>query len=98
MSDNINSILGLGEDKIVALKSSHRSGWSVTLRIFGCLGALAIPVGFLVLVFGGGTDAAPGGLITILAGIASALNCFFAAFLLDVFTDIRGYLQRIAEK
>ena len=77
----------------------NRSDWSVVLGFFGALGLVTIIVGILIIL------SAPyervtvlEGIITIVSGVVSALNCFLAAFIVNVFTDMRDYLKYIAEK
>jgi hypothetical protein len=87
--------------KLIFLDSNivvpRRSGWSFTLFIIGwLLFALALGCGF---VFYEARSSERGTyLVGVIAGLAGGLQALLFGFLIDVFTDIRWYLQKMANK
>jgi hypothetical protein len=67
----------------------RRSGWSGGLN---GLGLFCIFLFFMGIVF-----SKQFGPTLLIVGAAGALQCFFFAFLINVFTDIRWFLKKIAE-
>ncbi len=72
----------------------RRSVWGEVLTIFGGMLAVIFFIGLVCLFPENTRPAAPALLIV---GAAGALQCFFFSFLVDVFTDIRWFLKKIAE-
>ena len=73
---------------------SRRSPWSILFTIIGCI-LLAIGLFFFIWMFNShrGVEAF---LVSAIGCIAGGLNCLLFGFLINVFTDIRWYLQKIA--
>ena len=72
----------------------RRSGWSGGLT---ALGLFSILLFFIGIVCFNDRTAAPFAPTLLIVGAVGALQCFFFAFLVDVFTDIRWFLKKIAE-
>ena len=70
------------------------SGWATLYRVCGCIILLA---GFIGTIGISQKDEEAGFQFAIVA-ITLTLSSFLAAFLIDVLTDMRHYLKRIAEK
>ena len=73
------------------------SSWATIFRFIGGLCILIGTVGLVALVKSGNNSANESVLILIIVGFAGAIQSFFLAFLIEVFTDIRGFLKKIAE-
>jgi hypothetical protein len=76
---------------------TRRSGWALFLKIVGGICLVGGVLGFLsAMTSGRGAD--PGaGFISLIIGIGGAIQAFFFAFLIDVFTDIRWYLKKLVD-
>ena len=75
----------------------RRSGWSTFFTWIGC-GLLVVGVAFFVFALGApGRDQGPF-LTVAIVGLAGSLQSLFFGFVINVFTDIRWYLQKIANK
>ena len=70
------------------------SGWAILYRVCGCIILLA---GFIGTIGIAQKNEEAGFQFAIVA-ITLTLSSFLAAFLIDVLTDMRHYLKRIAEK
>ena len=75
----------------------RRSGWSFTFTIIGWL-LLALALGCGVFYFDARTSEQGTYLTGVIAGLAGGLQALLFGFLIDVFTDIRWYLQKMANK
>ena len=74
--------------------NKERSGWS---SFFAVVGAISILGGLILGLLRAATDEASG-LLVCVGGIILGIQCLFLAFLVDVFTDIRGYLRKLAHQ
>ena len=74
--------------------SPNSSGWATLYRVFGCI---ILFVGFSGTIAIGQKEEEAGFQLAVMA-IALTLTCFLFAFLIDVLTDMREYLKRIAAK
>ena len=70
------------------------SGWATLYRVWGWIGIVVGIIGFIIIA----PKNVEAGFIFALWTILPALTCFLFAFLIDVLTDMRHYLKRIAEK
>ena len=85
---------GAAPQEVDELGINRRSGWADVLKFFGSASILLFFAGFFCLMSVNTRPAAPALLIV---GAAGAIQCFFFSFLVDVFTDIRWFLKKIAE-
>jgi hypothetical protein len=76
------------------------SGWATLYRVCGWIGIIVGGTGFIVITQGdvAGEENVEAGFIFAVWAILPALTSFLFAFLIDVLTDMRHYLKRIAEK
>ncbi len=75
-----------------------RSGWATLFRVLGGGLILIGIVGVSLYVAASNDKERESAFILIILGIAGAIQCFFFSFLVDVFTDIRWFLKKIADK
>jgi hypothetical protein len=82
----------LSTQALIARPKEHidrRSGWTIFLRLLA-------GISLLVSLLGGITSS--GGIIVFAVGLVGAIQSLFFAFLVDVFTDIRWFLKKIADE
>ena len=84
-------------DPFEALVEQRRSGWSFTFTMIGWILIIA-GVACGVFYFDARGDTKSSLLTGAIAGIAGGLQALLFGFLIDVFTDIRWYLAKIANK
>ena len=72
----------------------YSSGWAILYRFCG---GIIFVVGFFGTIAVASKNEGAGFQLAVMA-IALTLTCFLFAFLIDVLTDMRHYLKRIAEK
>jgi len=82
------------DDSVV---EQSRSGWSLTFTLLGWIGVIA-GCACGVFYFDASRDTQSSLLTGAIAGIAGGLQALLFGFLIDVFTDIRWYLKKIANK
>ncbi|MBM3877835.1 MAG: DUF4339 domain-containing protein [Verrucomicrobia bacterium] len=70
----------------------RRSGWATFLRVVGCVNILVGLIGFVA-----SDDNRIGGILLAI-GLVGVIQSFFFAFLVDVFTDIRWFVKKIADE
>ena len=84
------SSVGHSEDEI-----ARRSGWATFLRVSGFVSILIGLVGILVGLAG---DNMQVGVVIFTTGLVGAIQSFFFAFLVDVFTDMRWFIKKLADE
>tara|TARA_B100000530_G_C15765774_1_gene411418 strand:+ start:154 stop:651 length:498 start_codon:yes stop_codon:yes gene_type:complete len=82
------------QQPITSTDSPQSSGWATLYRAFG---AVAFFIGGIGTIVVAQKNEEAGFQLAVMA-IALTLTCFLFAFLIDVLTDMRHYLKRIAEK
>jgi len=70
----------------------RRSGWATFLRVVGCVNILVGLIGFVA-----SDDKRLGGILLAI-GLVGVIQSFLFAFLVDVFTDIRWFVKKIADE
>jgi hypothetical protein len=70
----------------------RRSGWATFLRVVGGINILVGLIGFVA-----SDDKRIGGILLAI-GLVGVIQSFFFAFLVDVFTDIRWFIKKIADE
>jgi len=89
----------LADQKSETQNAWGRTGWSVALRLTGCLlGILVAIIAIVVMVASRRSDGIAIGLIMLGSAAVFVINCYFTAFLLDLISEIRDCLVRIADK
>jgi len=76
---------------------TRRSGWSQFLQAVGLISILGGIIGFAAEWRHFWKDDSPNALIFLVIGAAGAIQSFFFAFLIDVFTDIRWFLKKLVD-
>ena len=71
---------------------TRRSSWGDVLKL---LGGASLLIGVILLVVGLNYNKPEQAFAALTLFVAAAVNCFFFAFLVDVFTDIRWYLCQL---
>ncbi len=75
----------------------QRSGWATFFRVTGMVTFLIGFAGCVIGVTRGGGEGENTGLILFAIGLACLLQSFVFAFLIDVLTDIRFFLRKLAD-
>jgi len=75
----------------------RRSGWSWFLKLVGVICLVGGMFWFFAAVYEERSDSARNAFIYIGIGIGGAIQSFFFAFLIDVFTDIRWFLKKLVD-
>lgn len=76
---------------------TRRSGWSSFLKVIGVICLVGGGLGFFAALSEGRNDSASNAFICIVIGIGGAIQSFFFAFLIDVFTDIRWFIKKLVD-
>ncbi len=84
----------LTRQSITSTDSPQSSGWATLYRVCG---GIAFVFGLIGTIAVAQKNEEAGFQLAVMA-IALTLTCFLFAFLIDVLTDMRHYLKRIAEK
>jgi len=82
------------DGSVISTGSPQSSGWATLYRVCG---GIILVVGFIGAIAGAQKDEEAGFQLAVMA-IALTLTSFLFAFLIDVLTDMRHYLKKIAEK
>jgi hypothetical protein len=77
---------------------TRRSGWSQFLQAVGVIFILGGIIGFAVGWEHSRRKESPGAYIFLAICAAGAIQSFFFAFLIDVFTDIRWFLKKLVDR
>ncbi|MDP7050478.1 MAG: hypothetical protein QF600_00985 [Verrucomicrobiota bacterium] len=80
--------------KTISYDSPQSSGWSTLYQVCGSIFLFAGFIGTIAVAQKNGEAAFQ---LAVMA-IGLSLTCFLFAFLIDVLTDMREYLRRMAEK
>ncbi len=81
----------------------RRSGWTEFLRVLGIISILVGLLGLFLLVISifmssNDNQSNQAGFILLIVGTVGAVQSFLFAFLVDVFTDTRWFIKKIADE